>query len=276
MIRNLLNCIAMKIIDISEEHEKTFFCCLEDWSEEMKEAGDHKQRWYERMKDKGIRVKLAREDDGVISGMIQYLPIEHSVFEGEGLYAVLCVWVHGYKEGIGDYQKKGIGTALLEAAEEDCRSLGTNGLVVWGLAIPAFMKASWFKKKGYRVIDRQKIMRLLWKPFNEMAVPPRMIRTKKRPAKGSEKVNIAMFRNGWCPAMNLVYERVLRASKEFEGKVNIEQYDTVDREVIDEWGITDGLYIDGRNIRMGPPPSFETIRKKIEKRARRKKIHPPA
>ncbi len=42
-----------------------YFCCLEDWSDEMKEAGDNKQRWYERMKD-----------NGVISGMIQYMPIE--------------------------------------------------------------------------------------------------------------------------------------------------------------------------------------------------------
>lgn len=263
----------MKIIDISPEHENTYFCCLEDWSEEMKEAGDHKQRWYERMKDKGIRVKLAREDNGEISGMIQYMPIEHAIFEGENLYAVLCIWVHGYKKGVGNYQKKGIGTALIKAAEEDCRKLGTNGLVVWGLAIPAFMRASWFKKKGYKVVDKQKIMRLLWKPFNNEATPPKMIRSKKKPEKGKDKVNITMFRNGWCPAMNLVYERALKASKEFEEKVRVEQYDTVDREVLGEWGIIDGLYIDGKSIRMGPPPSYDKIRKEIAKRARRKKYH---
>ena len=129
----------MKIIDISPEHENTYFCCLEDWSDEMKEAGDNKQRWYERMKDKGVRVKLA------------------------------------------------------------------------------------------------------------------------------------MYRNGWCPAMNLVYERALRASKEFNGYINVTQYDTVDKEVLNEWGITDSLYIDGKAMRMGPPPSYDKIRKKIEKRTRRKK-----
>jgi hypothetical protein len=32
----------MKIEDISPETEPLYFCCLEDWSEEMKEAGDHK------------------------------------------------------------------------------------------------------------------------------------------------------------------------------------------------------------------------------------------
>jgi hypothetical protein len=98
-----------------------------------------------------------------------------------------------------------------------------------------------------------------------------MIKREKKPGKGIEKVNITMFRNGWCPAMNLVYERTLRASGEFEGKVCIDQYDTVDKEVLNEWGISDGLYIDGKSIRMGPPPSYDKIRKKIEKRARRKK-----
>jgi GNAT superfamily N-acetyltransferase len=263
----------MKVIDLSPEHEEKYFCCLEGWSDEMKEAGDHKQRWYERMKDKGLRVKLAQDDQGVIGGMIQYMPIELSIFEGENLHAVLCIWVHGYKEGIGDHRKKGMGTALLKAAEEDCRVLGTNGLVVWGLSIPAFMRASWFRRKGYKVIDRKGIMRLLWKPFNGQAVPPRMIKPKKKPGKGKEKVSITMFRNGWCPAMNLVYERVLRASKDFEDKIVIQQYDTLDREVLNEWGITDGVFVDGRELRMGPPPSYDKIRKKIERRARRKKSH---
>ena len=263
----------MKIIDISPEHENTYFCCLEDWSDEMKEAGDNKQKWYERMKDKGVRVKLAQGDNGEISGMIQYMPIEDSIFEGENLYSILCIWVHGYKEGVGNNQKKGMGTALLNAAEVECKELGTNGMVAWGLGIPAWMKASWFRKHGYKVVDKSGISRLLWKPFNEQAVAPKMIKRKKKPGKGKEKVNITMFRNGWCPAMNLVYERALRASEEFEGKVSIDQYDTVDKEVLNEWGITDGLYIDGKAMRMGPPPSYDKIRKRIERRARRKKFH---
>ena len=261
----------MKIIGISPEHENTYFCCLEDWSEEMKEAGDNKQRWYERMKDKGVRVKLGQEDNGEISSMIQYMPIEHSIFEGENLYAILCIWVHGYKEGVGNHQKKGRGTALLNAAEADCKKLGTNGMVAWGMGIPVWMKASWFRKHGYKVVDKSGISRLLWKPFNEQAMPPKMIKSRKKPEKGKDKVSITMFRNGWCPAMNLVYERALRAADEFEGEVDIKQYDTVQKEVLNEWGISDGLYIDGKAVRLGPPPSYHKIRKKIEKKVNRRK-----
>ena len=33
----------MQIIDLADEYAQLYFVCLEDWSEEMKEAGDHKQ-----------------------------------------------------------------------------------------------------------------------------------------------------------------------------------------------------------------------------------------
>lgn len=258
----------MKITDISPENEQTYFCCLEEWSDELKEAGDYKEQWYRRMKDKGVRVKFALDDKDVIGGMIHYIPIEHSMIEGEHLYVVLCIWVHGYQKGRGNFQKSGMGTALLKAAEEDCRQLGSNGLVTWGLLIPVFMRASWFKKHGYRVVDKNGIMRLMWKPFNEQAIPPRFMKPKKKPGKGDGKVNVTIFRNGWCPAQNLAYERARRASVNFQEKINFQEYDTVDRDIVREWGITDGLFIDGKEVRTGPPPSYERIRKKIERRVK--------
>jgi GNAT superfamily N-acetyltransferase len=259
----------MRIINISQDNEKEYFCCLEEWSDEIKEAGDHKQRWYERMKDKGVRVKFAQDDDGVIGGMIQYMPVEHSIFEGRGLYAILCIWVHGYKQGRGDYRRKGMGTALLKTAEEDCKDLGAKGMITWGLAIPVWMRASWFKSKGYKVVDKDGINRLLWKPFMDDVAPPGFIKPKKLPQKGKGKVNVTIFRTGWCPVMNLAYERTIRASKEFGDRIETTEYDTLDKQIVEEWGITDRIFLDGREIRTGPPPSYEKIRNKLEKRVRR-------
>ncbi|MCK9423226.1 MAG: GNAT family N-acetyltransferase [Bacteroidales bacterium] len=261
----------MKISDITSENEKLYYCCLEEWSEEMNEAGDYKQRWYERMKCKGVKVKFALDENNIIGGMIQYIPIEHTGFEGENLYVVLCIWVHGYNKGRGNYRKRGMGSALLKAAEEDSRQLGAKGMVTWGLLIPVFMRASWFKQKGYKVADKNGLMRLLWKPFNENAIPPRFIKQKKKPEKGVEKVNITMFRNDWCPAQNIAYERARRASEDFQDKITIREYDTLDRGIVKEWGITDGLFIDGKKIRIGPPPSYKKIRKKIARSVNKKK-----
>lgn len=49
----------MKVIDLADQHKKIYFQCLEDWSSEIKEADDHKEKWYEKIKDEGLRVKLA-------------------------------------------------------------------------------------------------------------------------------------------------------------------------------------------------------------------------
>ena len=42
----------MEIIDLVEEYENTYCMCLEDWSDEMKEAGDYKKVWYERKRQR--------------------------------------------------------------------------------------------------------------------------------------------------------------------------------------------------------------------------------
>jgi hypothetical protein len=130
------------------------------------------------------------------------------------------------------------------------------------------MKASWFKRQGYRPVDRIGIQVLLWKPFSSEAEPPRWVRQKRKPQLTPGKVTVSAFVNGWCPAQNIVFERARRAAAELGEKVLFQAYHTQDPAVFAEWGIADGLYIDGRSVRTGPPPSFETIRRLIARRAR--------
>jgi GNAT superfamily N-acetyltransferase len=259
----------MKIIDLIEEHKKLYFVCLEDWSEEVKEAGNHKEIWFNKMKDKGLRVKIALDERGEVGGMIQYVPIENSLIEGNDLYFINCIWVHGHKKGRGNFQNKGMGKALLRVAESDAKALGAKGMAAWGIWPPFWMKASWFKKQGYRKVDRIGIQVLLWKPFTDDAVSPRWIREKKRPEISHGKVTVTAFLNGWCPAMNMTFERAKRAASEFGDKVVFREINTFDRKVFLEWGISDALFIDDRQVKTGPPPSYEKIKKLIAKRVKK-------
>ena len=93
----------MIVVDLEEKHHQMYFMCLEDWSEEMREAGNHKEKWYSKMKDKGLAVKLALNEKQEAVGMIQYIPIEFSPAIGEQLYFINCIWVHGYDEGVGNF-----------------------------------------------------------------------------------------------------------------------------------------------------------------------------
>lgn len=259
----------MQIIDLPPEQERLYFLCLEDWSAEARESGDRRQRWYRAMKGRGLRVKLAVDDRGETGGMIQYLPVEHSFVSGSGLFFAPCIWVHGHTQGRGDFRKRGMGEALLAAAEEDARGRGATGFAAWGLLLPFWMKASWFRRHGYRAADRDGIASLLWKPFSPDAQPPRWIRRRKRPAGEPGRVVVASFNSGWCMAQNLAHERAKRASAEAGGKVEFREYDTLDPAVFAEWGMADALFVDGRQVRTGPPPAFEKIRSLIEKRARK-------
>ncbi|MFX1355055.1 MAG: GNAT family N-acetyltransferase [Promethearchaeota archaeon] len=261
----------MDIIDLTEEYKKTYLVCLEDWSDEMKEAGNHKEKWYEKIKEKGLGVKLALSEGGKCVGMIQYVPIEYSNAQGKDLYFINCIWVHGYEEGIGNHQKKGYGIKLLQAAEEDVKSKGAKGIVAWGLSLPFWMKASWYKKQGYVKVDKDSVAVLLWKPFTEDAIAPKWIKQKKKPQKTPGKVKVTVFMNGWCPAQSIVYERAKRAALEFSEDVIFQEIDTFNRENYLEWGVYTGLFIDNKEIRTGPPPSYEDLKKKIIKKVKKLK-----
>jgi GNAT superfamily N-acetyltransferase len=264
----------MKIVDLDEHLLPLYFACLEDWSDEIKEAGPHKEVWYRKMKDKGLRVKLALDDQGIVGGMIQYVPIEYSSAEGTDLYFISCIWVHGHKQGRGDFQRKGMGKALLIAAEADAQSLGVKGIAAWGLILPIWMRAAWYKKQGYRVADREGIIALLWKPFSADGVPPKWVRRKARPSLDPNKVTVTAFCNGWCPAQNLVFERAKRASCDLQlaDKVVFREVNTFDRDEFRRWGISDALYINQKEVRTGPPPSYEKIRKLIHRQAKKVKL----
>jgi GNAT superfamily N-acetyltransferase len=261
----------MQIIDLAPEHVGEYSLCLEEWSDEIREAGDHKRDWYERNKSQGLRVKLAVDDQGTVGGMIQYVPIEQSPAAGEDLYFVLCIWVHGHKQGRGDFQKKGMGTALLEAAEADGRALGAKGMAAWGVVLPFWMRASWFRKHGYRKADKLGMMALMWKPFTADVAAPSWIRPKKKPQPEKGKVVVTSLLNGWCPAMSMVHERARRAAAELGPQVEFREVRTDDREVFLEWGIGDALFVDGKEMRNGPPPKYEKIKKKIAKRLKKVK-----
>lgn len=259
----------MKIIDLAPEHEEIYCQCLEEWSDEIKEAGNHKRQWYERAKNDGLRVKLALDEKGTVGGMIQYLPIEHSPAEGLGLYFILCIWVHGHKQGRGNFQKKGMGTALLAAAEADAKELGAKGMAAWGVVLPFWMCASWFRKHGYKKADKLGMMALVWKPFEADVQAPAWIKPKKKPQPEADKVVVTGLLNGWCPAMSMVHERARRAAAELDPRVEFREVRTANRDVFLEWGMTDALFIDGKAVRNGPPPKYEKIRKKIGRKLKK-------
>lgn len=261
----------MKIVDLNEENKQTYFVCLMNNNAEMQEVSHYKESWYNKMKDKGLCVKLCVDDDGKYGGMIQYMPVEYSFAGGKDLYIINCIFVLGSKKDGGKFRKKGMGRALIKAAEDDAREKGAKGMAAWGVSIPAFMKASWFRKHGYKKVYKKGIMVLLWKPFTSDAEPPvwEVQDKEQRFELNPGKVTVTAFRNGWCPAMNMVLERAIKASAEFSDKVAFNEISTINKDDMIRHGSMDDLFIDYKKVRMGPPPSYRKIKRMIARKVRK-------
>lgn len=253
----------MLIRDMTESDLALYFCCLEDYNSIIEQALSYKQQWYKQMKDKGLRVKLAIDDDEKIAGMIQYLPVEHSFITGKDMYFIHCIWVHGHKEGIGNRQKRGMGKALLSAAETDAYSLGAKGIIAWGLRIPVWMKASWFRKQGFKSADTQGMMALLYKTFYPDTQKPSFPKPMKKPVSNTNKLILTDFINGWCPFSNVTHYNAQKIAADFPDKIELITYDTTNKAILAEWGIAEGLYINGKEIRSAPPIAYEALKRKI-------------
>ncbi|MCB2197759.1 GNAT family N-acetyltransferase [bacterium] len=257
------------IVDLDSDYLDSYCCCFEDYDDRMKLGAERKHEWVERMRPLGLRCKLAIDDDRKPFGMIEYMPIEVAPAEGNGLYFINCIWVHGHKRGLGNRQKRGVGKALLRAAELDAMDLGAQGMAAWGLSLPLWMKAAWFRRHGYRKADRKGLMRLVWKPFISTASPPTWIAGKPNPAIQPGRVTVTGFLNGQCPLMNFRFEQLKRIAAEFEGNVDFIEIDTFDKAALQDNRAKDALFINRQELPPGPPVPDAKLRKRIRKAVRK-------
>ena len=264
------------IIETVNDGNLVPYCsCLEEWSPEIKEAGDLKYHWYEQMKEKGLGVLIAKNPRNEHVGMIQYLPSEYTNVQAENTYHVFCTWVHAYKgKGVGDQRNQGIGKALLKAAEADIRSRNAAGITAWGLGIPVWMKASWYRKQGYVKTDKNGMAVLMWKPLRGDAPKP----VWRKPAEslsepgGNDKIRVLSLVNGICPGSNIGHERMKKVLKDYGDRIEYEVRDTRTAEAIGKWGIMDGLYINGKAVPLGPPPKEKKLHRILEKELKKMKL----
>jgi GNAT superfamily N-acetyltransferase len=250
----------MQIVDLTSEHLEAFFHCLVPDGAEAKLGRTRKAAWYEYMKSRGLVVKLALEG-GAAVGMVQAVPIEHSPAVGRGHYFVLCIWVRKVKDALGNHQGKGIGTALLAAVEEEARRRGAPGLVVWGLALPFFMRARWFEKHDYEPVDRDGMAVLLWKRFADGAERPRWMHEHKPVPQVPGQTTVTCFANGWCAFQNVAAERAKAVAAELGDKVVYREISCLEPEAIREWGRSDDIFVGERLVSRGPPPTEAKLRR---------------
>ena len=91
----------------------------------------------------------------------------------------------------------------------------------------------------------------------------------RKPPRIADKVAVTAFINGWCPANNIVYERAKRVAEELGTDVVFESVHTTEQSAMITCGYSDCVFVDGKTVQKGPPPSYDRIYKIMAKRVKK-------
>lgn len=73
----------MELVEIDATNEDTYYRCLHDEIPADPRVMAMRREWRAIYEPRGHRAKLLKGDDGTIVGLTNYIPIEHSPYEGE-------------------------------------------------------------------------------------------------------------------------------------------------------------------------------------------------
>ena len=254
----------MQLLDLTPETEATFLHCLHDERPDDPRVTALRRQWVAEKSKRGFRGKVLRLESGEIAAMAQYLPIEESFIDGEKLMVILCLWVHGYDHHIGNRQGNGYGRFMLEQIEAEIRDTGVQGIVTWGMDFPYWNPVSFYEHMGYERVDQDGSSVLVWKPLTPDAQPPRWFQQQKSPQSDPARVTVDSFYNGWCMGSCGQCIAVRDAVAGIEENIRFREIDCNQREQLQEWGVSTGVYLDGEPFRPNEPPfSGDDLRKEI-------------
>ncbi len=265
----------MNLIDVDSSTEGTFLRCLHDERPDDPRVVALRRRWFEAKRERGLRAKVLKLDSGEIAALCQAIPIEETHLAGEDLLTILCIWVHGYDHHIGNRQGNGYGRLILESIEEDARGSEFAGVAAWGMDFPYWNPVSFYEHMGYTRVDQEGMAVLVWKPFSDAAVAPAYRRQAKRPLGDPNRISVFAFLNGWCMGACSQCVTAREAVAGLQHVVDYHEIDTSDRETLREWGISDGVFVEGEPHRPNEPPcTSEVMRGDLVEVARRKGLRP--
>ncbi|NKC01232.1 MAG: hypothetical protein GKR90_22425 [Pseudomonadales bacterium] len=263
----------MRLVEIDETTEDTYFRCLHDEIPADPRVMAMRRDWRAMYKPKGHRAKVLFDDADQVVGLTNYIPVEHSPYEGENLMAILCMWIHGYEHLVGNQQSKGFGRFMLAEIEADALQSGCDGVTVWAKDYADWNPVAFYEHMGYERVDQAGLDILAWKRFNQEAKPPAFLKQPSVPeVADDQKVQVTSFTNGWCGGGCQQCVMVRDAVTELgSDAVLTEIYAHEKGDMRDRGASIDVVYIDDVPFRPnGPPATKNEFKQSVLERARQK------
>ncbi len=158
--------MSCKIIEVTPENIRTtgLFC-----TKETKYAAGikRKEQWYEQRYSEGLRIKISVNQDGVNTGMIEYVPGQYAwrTINAKNYTVIHCLQISRL------HTHQGYGNALLNACIDDSKN--ADGIAIVTSSKPWVNDKKFFKKHGFKQVDKAApYYELLVRQFREEASLP--------------------------------------------------------------------------------------------------------
>jgi len=213
------------LVDLTAANVEQYACC--GAKDPAHEGRRRKIRWMKAQFKKGLRARVLLTDAGEggtpagggpakgrQAGYIEYMPGEHAWrgVEAGGYLVIQCIWIH-YKE----YQRKGVGSAMVEAAMEDARRSGMHGVAAVVRDGPWMAGSALFVKNGFKVADEAAPdYRLLVKKLDASAPDPKF-RFEQAKALRRYGSGLTIIRSDQCPYAAKFGDDIADAAREEYG-----------------------------------------------------------
>jgi predicted N-acetyltransferase YhbS len=251
---------AVQVRDMTQADEYFVSTCSHvNESDEIDACGRARLAWLRSMQEKGLRTKVALLD-GEHAGFVYLMPIEASPWGplGRELMFVPCLWVLPKVKG------KGIGRALIAAAQEETKCQGQKGIVTRGFHHDFwFMPAGFFEKIGYEAARVRQKEVILWKRFDPSAEAPTFLQSNYRYVPVPGRVVVDLFWHTFCETSCIEAQRVREVAAEFGDAVVLNEYCADDREVLLRYQNPRAIFINGKEIGWGYAAPKEGIAEAI-------------
>lgn len=273
----------MEIKSLDDENLKDIVkpCICEEWVKKFSKENDLSVErvregfskgaelridWIKKRITLGYRAKIAYEQGRPI-GFIDYLPMATAkeAISGRDITLINCINIIPSSS----YRGKGYGKLLLGEAETDVEKV-SKGIGVIAHNHPRWMPASFFTKRGYKLVDEQdgEIKEMLMLKAFRPVEPPHFVKQRYgyRPHSASRRTVVEIFWSGICPHNLLSVELLKDVLNEFGNKVLVREVATNDLAsgLIKKYGHSYGVYINGKPTFWLLGASRDEIRQEIE------------
>jgi GNAT superfamily N-acetyltransferase len=205
----------------------------------------------------GLRTLVAYDGSRPV-GHVEFIPIQHAPrpVSGARTLFINCLFVDR------SARFRGVGRALLEAAEEEATRLG-KGIAVLAYESGSFMPAAFFEACGFEAGEARDGERLLHKA-SFTGETPSFLPLHYEPRRNIEGIAVDYFHCPQCPRSGTALQELQGKLASRRGHIDLRVINTGQRPTIEQWGIAQGIFVDGHRLPIVLPPHANQLKSALE------------